>query len=188
MPAPVPPGDGDGDPDTVAIVPTTAGVRNFEQVNATMMAVTGVEGNSAVISRFNTLKSQLPTDNDIKAFSFSNQIAVTVLAAEYCNALVTNTNNVYTTQRTAAVGAINFGANPSVALNAAGKADVAQKLLAKFWGAGLAASPNAATTQASIVTLLGDLVAGETDNTTTTRKAVTGACTAVLSSSPILIL
>lgn len=184
----MPAADGDGDPDTVAVIPTTVGIRNFEQVNATMMAVTGVEGNSTVISRYNNLKTQLPTDNDVKAFSFSNQIGITVLAAEYCNALITNTNNMYTTQRTAAVGMINFAAAPSVALTAAGKADVAQKLMAKFWGSGLMSNPNAAATQASIITLLGDLVAGETDNTTTTRKAVTGACTAVLASSPILLL
>jgi len=189
VPVPVPVGnsESDGDPESVAVVATSLGMRNFEQING-MAALTQIEGNSTVNNRYTTLKSQLPSDNDIKSFSFSGQIAITVLAAEYCNTLITNTNNVYTAQRTAAVGNINFNSPPSLALNAAGRLDVAQKLISKFWGEGMKNLPDANTARMDIATLLGDLVAGETDNTTTTRKAVIGACTSVLASSPVSIL
>jgi hypothetical protein len=186
MPMPAPPAEGDGDPESVAVIPTTLGTRNFEQVNGTMSAVTGIEGNTTVTSRYNTLKSQLPSDNDIKSFNFSGQIGITVLAAEYCNALVNNA--AYATQRAAALGTIDLNATPTVALNTAGRAAVAQALITKFWGTGLNSMPNLTNAQNSIVTLIGELVAGETNNAATTKKVVVGACTSVLASSPVTLL
>jgi hypothetical protein len=178
-------GDVQGDPESIAAISTSVGVRNFEQVNATMAALTGIVGNSQINTKYNNLKGQLPADNDIKSFSFSGQSAVTELAAEYCTVLITNANNTYTTQRTAAVGTINFAALPTVALGATGRADVALSLLTKFWGSGFVNQPNAAQSQTTISTLINDLVVGEPNTTATTRNAVIGACTSVLASAPV---
>jgi spore germination protein YaaH len=172
-------------PITMATVPTAVGSRNFEQMNKTMSVLTGIDGNSAVINRYNAIKSQLPGTNDIKSFSFSGQIATTVLAAEYCNTLITSAT--YAAQRMAAVGTVNITLPPSQALTTAVKMDVAQKLITKFWAVGTATIPDPATAQSDIVNLITTLVTGETDSAATTKKALVGACTSVLASSPVMI-
>ncbi len=172
-----------GDPTTVAALPTTLGIRSFEEVHFTMRALTGISGNTTINNRYNNLKSKLPVDNDIKSFSFSTQNAIAVLAAEYCNALVNNT--AYATQLQQAIGNFNTNTLPATAFqNGVGNA-IAQNLLLKFWGANYSTLPNAANTQATIVTLLNDLIMGEPNTATTTRRALVGACTSVLSSSPV---
>jgi hypothetical protein len=176
-----------GDPTTIAALPTALGVRNFDQVNASMESVTGVMGNGNVIARFNLLKAQLPSTNDIKAFSFSGQGAVTVLAAEYCTALVTNTNNMYATQLAAAIGTFNMAAIPTVAFTTATSAALAQSLIIKFWGSGYASNANAMAAQQTVEQLITGLITGQANTTTTTRNAVIGACTSVLASAPTSI-
>lgn len=178
-------GDVQGDPETIAAIPTSLGVRNFEQVNATMSQLTGIVGNTQITNKYNSLKSMLPSDNDIKSFSFSGQSAVAELAAEYCTVLMTNPGNAYTTQRTEAVGTLNFAALPAAAYTTTGRADVASKLLTKFWGTGFVNLPNGATAQAAVSTLINDLVTGEAATTTTTRNVAIGACTSVLASAPV---
>lgn len=172
-----------GDPTTVAALPTTLGIRSFEEVHFTMRALTGISGNTTINNRYNNLKSKLPVDNDIKSFSFSTQNAIAVLAAEYCNALVNNT--AYATQLQQAIGNFNTNTLPATAFgNGAGNM-IAQNLMLKFWGANYSTLPNAANTQATIVTLLNDLIMGEPNTATTTRRAIVGACTSVLASSPV---
>lgn len=172
-----------GDPTTVAALPTTLGIRSFEEVHFTMRALTGISGNTTINNRYNNLKSKLPVDNDIKSFSFSSQNAIAVLAAEYCNALVNNT--AYATQLQQAIGNFNTNTLPATAFQNGVGNTIAQNLLVKFWGANYSTLPNAATTQATIVTLLNDLIMGEPNTATTTRRALVGACTSVLSSSPV---
>ncbi len=175
-----------GDPVTIAAVTTSVGIRNFDQINAAMAALTEIRGNATITKRFVSLQARLPNSNEIKSFSFSAQGAITELAAEYCTALINN--NTYTTQRTAAIGMINLGAAPSVALITAGKVDVANNLISKFWGSSAITLPANATSQTNIVNLITAVVAGETDNATTTKNAVIAACTTVLASSPVSTL
>jgi hypothetical protein len=63
------------------------GVRTFEQINATMAAVTGVPATSMSTS-FNTLKQALPPTPRIDAFLSSHQTAISQLAVQYCGTLV----------------------------------------------------------------------------------------------------
>ncbi|MGZ3711867.1 MAG: hypothetical protein ACXVBE_08925 [Bdellovibrionota bacterium] len=174
---------GTGDPTTVAVIPTTLGGRNFDEINSTMESVTGVTGNKNVISRFTLLKAQLPTDNDIKSFSFSAQGAVTVLAAEYCNALIGTTT--YPMQMAAALGNFNLNNPPTVAFAGTAPMMLAQSLIMKFWGSGYANNANLAASEAAVAKLLTDLSTGLTNNTTTTKNSVIGACTSVLASAPV---
>lgn len=178
---------GVGDPTTIAVVPTTAGARNFDQINSSMESVTGIVGNRNVISRFNNLKAQLPSDNDIKSFSFNAQSAITVLAAEYCNALIVNTNGMYATQLAAAIGNFNLTNPPTTAFAGTAPATLAQMLIVKFWGSSYATNANAMAAQAAVVKLIADLPTGQTNNATTTRNTVIGACTSVLASAPMSV-
>jgi len=176
-----------GDPTTIAALPTSLGARNFDQINGTMESLTGVAGNSSVINRFNSLKAQLPSDNDIKSLSFSGQGAITVLAAEYCSALILNPGNMYASQLAGAIGGFNLNAPPSVAFAGNGPSMLAQSMILKFWGSGYASNPNAATAQQGVMKLLADLSSGQADTATTTKNAVIGACTSVLASAPVSI-
>ena len=132
--------------------------------------------------------TSLPSTNSITSFGFSNQVAITTLAAEYCTALVQNSNSLYTVQQVAALGSINLKVAPSIALTAAGQAAVIQALITKFWGTGYATSPDLNAAQLNLMTVITDLVTGAADNSTTTVNAVIGVCTAVLASSPANVI
>jgi len=65
------------------------GVRIFDELNASMSRITGVPmTHPEVAQTFETVKQQLPTVESFGAFSSSQQVGVSQLAIEYCNALV----------------------------------------------------------------------------------------------------
>ncbi|MCR8922373.1 LamG domain-containing protein [Dasania sp. GY-MA-18] len=72
-------------------------VRTFDQINQSFASITGVSSASAAVSAvtgktvsetFTALKEQLPSVNSFQAYMSSHQMAVTQLAAAYCDALV----------------------------------------------------------------------------------------------------
>jgi hypothetical protein len=70
-----------------------AGVRMFEEINASMSAVTGIEvTNPAVQPVFTEIQQQLPSGEALEGFLASNQIAVAKLSLAYCGELVDNTS------------------------------------------------------------------------------------------------
>jgi hypothetical protein len=170
---------------TLAEVTTATGLRNFEQINATMSALTGVPASTpAVRDVYNRdLTTALPTENDVKAFVGSQQVAVFKLAVEYCDALVKNT-----TLRGQVFPGFNFAAAPASALNAAGKQLLATQLLDRFWGKGLESLPPRADSEAMVVGVIDGLLAGKNANAAAVTPAVvTGTCTAVLSAAPVTL-
>ncbi len=71
------------------------GVRIFDEINATMAAITGVSAKqSGVDTVFETIKQQLPTVENIEGFLSAHQMAVSQLAIEYCSALVDNNGGI----------------------------------------------------------------------------------------------
>ncbi len=65
------------------------GVRTFDEINATMAAVTTVDPqHPAVYATFQSLRQSLPVIENPSAFLASHQVAIAQLAIEYCNALV----------------------------------------------------------------------------------------------------
>ncbi len=81
---PLPPGTpADGDP-----VPDI-GLRTFEEINATMAAITTVSMQQPdVRDTFARVKQQLPTVENLGGFLAAHQMAIAQMAIEYCNALV----------------------------------------------------------------------------------------------------
>lgn len=83
-----------GDPALVIVendLPTAQriGVRTFDEINATMSAVTGVSTeNLAVDTTYQSLRQSLPVIEDPQAFLSSHQVAIAQLAFEYCSELV----------------------------------------------------------------------------------------------------
>jgi Concanavalin A-like lectin/glucanases superfamily len=92
------------------------GVRTFDEINATMAALTGVSQlDGSVSSTFDTIRQSLPATADIQSILSSHQVAIAQLSIEYCNALIENRGAI---SRTQMFPAFNFGATPTAAFPA----------------------------------------------------------------------
>lgn len=171
------------EPDIQKIFPKT-GIRNFAQINATMSTLTGVPTtNQQVATFYNAQATSLPTDNDVKGFIGSQQVAVFKLAVEYCDVLVKDT-----ALRTSVFGNFNFAAAPNVAFATDAKNALADALVSKFWGKNLSTLSPHAENVAIVVTLINDLLNGrDLTVATQTPGIATGTCAGVLSSAPVTL-
>jgi len=99
------------------------GLRTFDEINASMAAITGVDmhaaGNESVKDTYRTIKQQLPTLEDIGGFLPAHQMAIAQLAIQYCNGLVEDP-----TLRSSFYGSFNFDAGVATAY---GNGDSAEK-------------------------------------------------------------
>lgn len=167
------------------------GVRTFDEINATMSAVTGVSTEEFFVdSTFQSLRQSLPTVEDPAAFLSSHQVAVAQLAIEYCNALIEDQGTISTT---AYFPGFDFDAAPGVAF--ANRDALISPLVDNILGLGIATQPDATDVENEIgynsfdpVTerpdnLIDRLIAGGTD----TRSIAKGACAGVLGSAAMLI-
>jgi len=177
VPLPTPPVDGEPQPDV--------GVRTFDEINASMSAVTGVSmQNGEVEATFSTIKQQLPTVENIEGFLSSHQVAVAQLSIEYCNALVDDD-----AMRASYFPGFNFNTPAAQAFDTpAERALVLDPLYAHVVGAGLASQPDDADVHAELESLMGRLTACgggcAADRTPTVVKAT---CAALLGSGATLI-
>jgi len=68
------------------------GVKTFEKIHATMSSITGVDMAQAdIAATYQNVRQALPGASDITIFVSAQQMAITQLAIEYCNALVNDT-------------------------------------------------------------------------------------------------
>ena len=111
------------------------GVRTFDEINATMSAVTGVAvTNAAVSTTFDSYRRQLPAVEDVQAYLSSHQMAVAHLAMKYCDVLV-ETNPGY-------FSPFSFAQTPSVAFDTTGKNNVLNPLLSSIMNVDLVDATN----------------------------------------------
>ena len=179
--------------DSVAPTPTSTpdlpaqsdiGVRTFDEINATMSAVTTVpRTQSNVRTTYKQIVQQLPTVERIDGFLASNQMAVTQLAIEYCNALV---------ETPSLAGAyfpgLNLAAAPAAALPLGGRSVLIDPLISHMVGQNLAAQPLIADVNAELESLVTRLSAcGASCAADRTRTIAKSACAAVLGSATLLI-
>ncbi len=161
------------------------GLRTFDEINATMMAVTGVSSvQSDVLATFLTVKQQLPSVENIEGFISAHQMGVTQLAIEYCNALVDDIN-----LRAAYFPGFDFTATPDIAFSTINNRDlIIDPLLARMVGSGLDTQPDDMDIGIELNNLL--------DTTTTcgsscpaghTATVVKAVCSAVLGSAALLV-
>lgn len=171
-------------PEVIQAQEIDVGIKNFEQINATMSVLTGVSSmNNAIRNTYNDLEVQLPTSNNVKSFLSANQVAITKLAAEYCDALVNSS-----TLRQNIWPGFNFGGTPNAVLNNNGQKNaVINQTLNGFWGSNVGGDRS--TFQLELLSLFNDLLAGENlGNAATTRTTIKGVCTAALASAPVTLL
>ena len=179
--------------DSVAPTPTSnpdlpaqsdVGVRNFDEINASMSAVTTVpRTNAAVRSTYRQIVQQLPSVERLDGFVASNQMAVTQLAIEYCNALVESPSLA-----SAYFPALNLSASPAVALPVGGRGLLIDPLVSRMVGQNLNAQPRVADVTAEVDDLITRLSAcGTSCPADRTRTIAKSACAAVLGSAALLI-
>lgn len=161
-----------------------SGIRNFQQVNDTMAALTGLPAtNGAVSTTFQELTQQLPGTADIRSFVSSNQVAVLKLALEYCDQMVESTairGAFFGTQ-------FEFDQPVMTAFSDQTKRNlIIDPLIDRMVGVGLTSQPSPAAIRALLDTLIDDLTAGCTATTcgaVQTRTVVKATCAAMLSSA-----
>lgn len=175
--APPPPPDGDPLPDI--------GVKVFDEINATMSAVTGVATTEPnVAATFERVRQQLPVSENIEGFLSSHQVGVAQLAIEYCNALVEDG-----TARASMFPGLNFAAPAAQAFDTQAEMDlVIDPLIDRMVGQGIATEPTAAEVRTEIGALITRLSAcGAGCAADRTETIVKASCGAVLGSAVTLL-
>ncbi|MBT8097054.1 MAG: LamG domain-containing protein [Woeseia sp.] len=166
------------------------GVRTFDEINATMAAVTDVDPETlAVDMTFESLRQSLPTVEDAQTFLSSHQVAVAQLAIEYCNALVEGPDAA------AYFSNFDFGQDPATAYSGANRNQVIDPLINRIMGIGIGTQPDFASVRDELgyVTADGnrpdnliDRLLVSPDNPDT-RAIAKGVCAAVLGSAVTIV-
>ncbi len=163
----------------------TTGVKNHEQILHSMGAVTRIDpySNNSIMNVYRQIESSLPTDNDIKVYTATQQVAVTKLAAEFCVALVSDA-----TRRNAVwpVLATTFNQVSGTAFNAANERAFIDQTVNSFWGGVLTTEElNNAHTELGI--LINEIINNE-NTAVATQRTVRGVCMAARSSAYVTLL
>ncbi len=161
------------------------GLRTFAEINATMATVTGVSPTHAEVKKtYQTIMQQLPTVENINGFLAAHQVAVSQLAIEYCNALVSDVP-----LRGSYFPGFDFGAGATSAFNTMAKRDqVLDPLLNRVLGINLATQPSAASVKTELNSLIDRLTAcGGSCAADRTQTVVKASCAATLGSAVMLL-
>jgi mono/diheme cytochrome c family protein len=182
---------------------SAVGLRTFEELNASLSAITGVpQTNARVSATYELVKQSLPTVEKLGTFGASQQTAIAQLAIQYCNVLVDDN-----TLRPAFFGALDGNGSGTAVFGAAGdnananRVTLVNTLLTKAIlqrpGADLEFQVTSAELMAEIAGhaadsrgtgLINALVAGPTgSNAAGGRTVMKAACGAVLGSGSTLI-
>jgi mono/diheme cytochrome c family protein len=180
-PAPTPPAPSVDPTD----IPADVGLRTFEEINATLSAMTSVPTTRTDVSAtYELVKQAMPIRESIEGFVASMQTGVAQLSIEYCNALVEDT-----TLRGAYFPGLDFSAAAtSVFGNSAGRDLAFNPLLDRVLGINLASQPSRALARAELDALAARLTAcGAGCNAERTKTVVKAACAALTGSAVTLL-
>jgi len=182
-PSPLAPAPVDGTP------AADIGVRTFDEINLTLSTITTVPTtNPAAEATYQQVKTQLPTVEDLAAFSAAHEIGVAQLAIQYCDQLVEDP-----ARRTAYFPGFVFAANPSVAFAGANRDLVIGPLVDNTMNIGLD-GPSGSQPDFNIVrdelgyvtsphlNLIDRLIASDDSNGERTEDIAKAVCAAVIGS------
>lgn len=155
------------------------GIRHFEEINASMAALTGISSQqSDVRSTYLTVKQQLPTNENIEGFVAAQQMAITQLAIKYCAALVEDSS-----LSSSFFSGINLNAAPATAFDSVGRAQLVTHLHNKLVGNNLTTQPSDAELSTELNTLITTLM----NNGANSKTIAKASCAAVLGSASSLL-
>ncbi len=163
------------------------GFRSFERIRETMAAVTGVDPNVPdARDTYDEIRQALPATFDLRAFSSAQQVSISKLALEFCDAMVESPN-----LRDAFFGSgVDLDAPAStVFVDPAQRQAMIDALAARLLGAGIGNQPNAAELAPVMHDLFDDLTApcGASCDVERTRTIAKASCSAVLASAAVSI-
>lgn len=171
------------------------GVRTFDEINATMAAVTTVDPeNVDVDMTFQSLRQSLPAIESPEAFLSSHQVAIAQMAIEYCNALIDDN-----AKATAIFPAFDFNLAPPTAFSVANRDNFLDPLIDQMMGVGIQTQPDFVDLKFELGTatpvvnghpgaLVDRLLAGGSpQQPVTTRNVAKGVCAAVVGSAVTLV-
>lgn len=166
------------------------GMKNFEQINYTFSELTGVPvSTGAINTTYTSVEATLPTENAVKVLQSSNQVAITRLAAEYCNQLITV--GAFSANRNTLFGATIF-ATVYNSLSANQVNSFVNQTTNAFWGEGVIDPVELAEARAELLDLFRDIADMDTAQnratTNVTLKATRAVCAAALSSSYVTVM
>jgi hypothetical protein len=170
------------------------GLKTFDEVNASMSVMTGVPiTTTKVKNTFDKVKQQLPSIENIGGFLSAQQMAMTQLAIQYCDALVEDIdlrNPFFEQVINNETVIFNFNESANTAFDVEGRDLIINPLISKLIGSSLTSQPADSDVITELNNLMDTLTAcANTTNcdaqrTTTTVKAT---CAAVLGSATTLV-
>ena len=114
------------------------GVRTFDEINATMAAITTVDpAQQAVSDTFLTLRQSLPAIENPEAFLSSHQVAIAQMAIEYCNALLEDN-----ARADLFFGGFNFNQTPAAAYAGGARDQIVDPLIDGAMGIAIQTQPD----------------------------------------------
>jgi hypothetical protein len=162
------------------------GVRDFARINETMAALTDVDPlASGIQATWHELEQQLPGSFDLRAFSAAQQVGISKLALEYCDALVESPAaraDYFDTGFDFDVPAATAYADP------AARARLLDPLMDRMLGIDIASQPDTDAVRSVLDGLISELIVGcdpascGGERTQTVAKA---SCAALLSSAAV---
>src|SRR5690606_3968758 len=166
------------------------GVRTFDEINATMAAVTTVDPKQVDIDMtYQSLRQSLPTIESPEAFLASHQVAIAQLAIQYCDALVDDP-----ARSAAYFPGFNFNQPAATAFAGANRDLIIEPLIDNMMGLGIQTQPDFTVVRDELgyvtangsrpANLVDRLVTGGTADTPSVAK---GVCAAVLGSAITLV-
>lgn len=181
---PAPSDDTTPAPTKPAEPPAKFGFRNFESAHSTMAALTGIaKNNPRVVAAFSANKVSLLTDPMAKSITSSSVVGLYKLATTYCDEFMKDT-----TLRTSFFGTFDFAGLPQTVLADAGKKQIAEALVTKFWGKDLARLPPHDVNVSMVMEVLNELLTMNPTNTAqTTLRVISGSCASALMSSQAML-
>jgi hypothetical protein len=160
------------------------GLRVFDEINATMSALTGVSTQEAgVDSTFQSVKQSLPTVETIDTFVSAHPVAIAQLAIRYCDALVADRGSI---SRAQYFPNFDFGAAPATAFAGGGDATIVDSLLGRMVDPQLATDPVEDEVRSELHLLIDQLAPGGS-NAQRTQTVVKATCAALLGSAVTLV-
>ncbi|WP_405243013.1 LamG domain-containing protein [Lentisalinibacter salinarum] len=161
------------------------GVRVFDELNASMSQITGVPmTHPDVVQTFETVKQQLPTVESFGAFSSSQQVGVSQLAIEYCNALVEDTG-----LRAQVFPGFNFDAAVTTAYGTpAARDQLLDPLITRINNTNVVSQPHPDDVKAELNSLIDRLtVCGGSCEPGRTETVAKATCAAIIGSATLTI-
>ncbi len=164
--------------------PADIGLRVFDEVNATMAALTGVSSeHPEVRSTFDSVRQSLPTIENIDTFVSAHPVAIAQLAIQYCDALVSDVG-----ARAGYFPGFDFNAQPAQAFAGAGRGIITDALVGRMVSQGLATEPAQAEISGEIDNLITRLTScGASCPAGRTETVVKASCAALLGSAVTLV-